>query len=98
MRAVVLNDPALRSALRGVYEGRETLTREEWAALLGLWRGLENSAARQRRRLLREVLGDTDLPLWAQWVVETTLKRREFSPEELESAIRAARERVDRGI
>ena len=94
MRAVVLNEPALRRALQGVYEGRATLTREEWRALLGLWRGLENAAARQRRQILREVLGETDLPSWAQWVVETSLKRHDFSPEELEAAIRAAYERV----
>ncbi len=61
MRTLCLNSPELRSALKGIYEGAETLTEAEWRALLGARRQLEAGAARQRREWLREELAESGL-------------------------------------
>ena len=91
-RCLVLNSPELRSALKGIYEGAETLTEAEWKALLGARRQLESGAARQRRAWLLEELADSGLALWLQWGITDRLKSRDFTPEELEAEIKAARE------
>lgn len=93
-RCLVLNNPELRSALRGVYEGAESLTAEEWRALLGARRQLETAAARQRREWLREALAESGLPKPLAWVIEKRLKGRDFTPEELEAEIQAAWEKL----
>ena len=92
MRALVLNSPELRSALKGIYEGAETLTEAEWRALLGARRQLESGAARQRREWLQEELAESGLAPWLQWGIMDRLKSRDFTPEELEAEIKAARE------
>ena len=92
MRTLVLNSPQLRSALKGIYEGAETLTEAEWRALLGARRQLEFGAARQRREWLQEELAESGLALWLQWGIVDRLKSRDFTPEELEVEIKAARE------
>ena len=92
MRTLVLNSPELRSALKGIYEGAETLTEVEWRALLGARRQLESGAARQRREWLREELAESGLALWLQWGIMDRLKSRDFTWEELEAEIKAARE------
>ncbi len=96
---LVLNSPELRSALKGIYEGAETLIEAEWKALLGARRQLESGAARQRRDWLREELADSGLALWLQWGITDRLKSREFTPEELAAEINAAREKgADPGV
>ncbi len=90
MRTLVLNSPDLRSALKGIYEGAETLTEAEWKALLSARRQLESGAARTRCAWLREATAESGLPLWAQWSIVDRLKSREFEPEELEAEIQAA--------
>ena len=92
-RCLVLNSPELRSALKGVYEGAETLTEGEWRALLGARRQLEAGAARQRREWLQGELAESGLPTWVQWGILDRLKSHDFTPEELEAEIQAARER-----
>jgi hypothetical protein len=91
---LVLNSPELRSALKGVYEGAETLTEAEWKALLGARRQLEAGAARQRREWLQEATAESGLPLWMQWGIVDRLKSRDFAPEELEAEIQAAWEKM----
>ena len=93
-RCLVLNSPELRSALKGVYEGAETLTEAEWKALLGARRQLESGAARRRCEWLREATTESGLPLWAQWSIVDRLKSRELAPEELEAEIQAAWEKM----
>ena len=92
IRTLVLNSPELRGALKGIYEGAETLTEAEWRALLGARRQLESGAARQRREWLREELAESGLAPWLQWGIVDRLKSRDFTPEELEAEIKAARE------
>ncbi len=94
MRTLVLNSPQLRSALKGIYEGAETLTEAEWKALLSARRQLESGAARNRCAWLREATAESGLPLWAQWSIVDRLKSRDFTPEELEGEIKAAREKA----
>ncbi len=89
---LVLNSPELRSALKGIYEGAETLIEAEWKALLGARRQLESGAARQRRDWLREGLAESGLTLCLQWGIMDRLKSRDFTPEELIAEIKAARE------
>lgn len=96
MRTLVLNSPELRGALRVVYEGGESLTEEEWQALLGARRQLESAAGRQRREWLREALAESGLPRPIQWVIEKRLKSRDFTTEELEAEIKTARDRMER--
>ncbi len=93
-RCLVLNSPKLRSALAGIYEGRATLTLEEWRALRGLRTQLEAGAARQRREWLRVELAESGLAPWLQWCITDRLKGRDFTPEELAAEIKAARDRM----
>ena len=96
---LVLNSPELRSALAGIYEGAETLTEAEWKALLTARRQLESGAARQRCEWFREELAESGLALWLQWGIMDRLKSRDFTPEELEAEIKAAREKAaDPGV
>lgn len=90
MRVLVLNSEELRSALKGVYEGAETLTEPQWRALLGVRRQLESAAGRQRREYLSHTLAESGLPRPLQWVIEKRLKSREFTPEDLAAEIKAA--------
>ena len=90
---MVLNSPELRSALAGVYEGRSTLKLEEWRALRGLRSQLEAGAARQRRAWLQEELAGSGLPARLQWGIIDRLKSREFTLQELDAEIQAAREK-----
>ena len=90
------NSPELRSALKGVYEGAETLTEAEWKALLTARRQLESAAAKKRREWLQEALAESDLLPWLRWRVIDRLKSRDFTAEELEAEIKAARERTKR--
>lgn len=92
MRTLILNSAELRSALKGIYEGAETLIEAEWRALLLARRQLESGAARQRHRWLREELAESGLPIWRQWGIVDRLKSRDFTPKELEAEINAARE------
>ncbi len=93
-RCLVLNSAELRRALAGIYEGRATLTLEEWRALRSLRTQLEAGAARQRREWLREALAESGLPIWAQWGIVDRLKSRDFTSGELEAEVKAARERL----
>jgi DNA-binding LacI/PurR family transcriptional regulator len=92
-RCLILNSPELRRALKGVYEGAATLTEAEWRALLGARRQLESAAARRRYEWLRNALAESGLPAWRQWGITDRLKSRDFTPEELEAEIQAARKR-----
>ena len=94
---LVLNSPELRSALRGIYEGAETLTEAEWKALLGARRQLESAAAKKRREWLQEATAESGLPLWMQWGITDRLKSHDFTPEELEAEIQACRKRLSDG-
>lgn len=93
MRALVLNSGELRSALAGIFEGRESLTAGEWKAFSVLRRQLEAAAARKRLQWLREELESSGLPLWLQWQIMDRGGSRDFTPEQLEAEIQAARER-----
>jgi hypothetical protein len=94
MRTLVLNTPELRSGLTKAYRCLGIgLTTDEWQALQGARRQLESAAGRQRREWLRDELAGSGLPLPLQWLVERQLKSREFTREELQAAIKAARER-----
>lgn len=96
---LVLNSPELRSALAGIYEGRATLTLDEWRALRGLRGQLETGAARQRCGWLREELAGSGLAPWLQWGITDRLKCRDFTPEELDAEIKAAHEKgADPGV
>ena len=96
-RCLVLNSPELRSALKGIYEGAETLTKAEWVALLGARRQLEAGAARQRHAWLRGELEESGLPTWVQWGIADRLKSHDFTPEELEAEVHAAHETCAQG-
>ena len=82
-----------------IFEGAATLTVEEWRAFRGLRTQLETGAARQRRDWLREELAASDLAPWLQWGIADRLKSRDFTPEELDAEIKAAREKAaDLGV
>jgi hypothetical protein len=68
------------------------LSGDERLALRGVRTILEASAERQRRERLREVLGESGLPLPAQWIIERNFKRADFSDGELMGAIEAERQ------
>ena len=75
------------------------MTEEEWRALKGARRQLESAAARKRCEWLREATVESGLPAWAQWSIVDRLKSRDFTPEELEAEIKAAREKgADPGV
>ena len=94
MRTLVLNCPELRRGLEKVYRSITLgLTQDEWRAIQGAQRLLERAARRQRLQWLREALADSGLPVPLRWFVERQLKKREFTLEELEAEIKAARER-----
>lgn len=97
MRTLVLNSEELRSALKGIYEGAEALSTGEWKALLTARRQLESAAARKRREWLIEGLAESGLPAWLRWRIVDRLKSHDFSPEELEAEIQAARKKLSDG-
>lgn len=94
MRTLVVNTPELRAGLVKAYRSLGIgLTEGEWRSLKGAARQLEAAAQRQRLQWLRDALADSGLPRPIQWVIEKRLKKVEFTEEELEAAIEAARQK-----
>ncbi len=90
MRTLVLNSEPLRRALSQANRTAR-LKDDEWKALLGLKMRLEAHYIKERRAALSAALEDSRLPLPLRGLIRMRLDGTDFTDQELQGEIKAAR-------